>query len=506
MRKILAIILVALMALSFVPFRNTKTVEAASNIKATYILMALQQAEVIIDLGAASPYPYDTGKLRPVDPVASSVYEALRPFEFKFPKLWYTEVDNEVDIFATDVYFDITSEGSLSKVSARYYVLLVETEAGVEQYNVYIDPDTVFDDPATTNNTQLLGKLDTTVVPWTFTYNLKATLNPKPYYGGGYPLKYGAAAGRFFNIGFSDRKKDRDLNEYGNTDFDGDLILFFEDLVASCCGHNVVYDVSVESDVEPAWWLPSGATPLNPKATAILSPGTGNDFTSKRGDLGRSTVPTVQVVTFMNIQLFASEYLDLEVFLDNGVDNNSDGDVGELLTADNNSDDYVPLDKGEEFIGAVNNDGLTPTSSNQAVFKFYDSLSGNIVYFFDQDNSNTLSVDDWYLEPAIAGWYKKIGSASAGDINLGLAYPSDLDVVYGNSTGTITLQGVNFVGPMNTWAIQNPVYGLTMAFGDFKGIDINVLPGEMDLDVKIETETGVEVDELKVEQTFNVTV
>jgi len=41
MRKILAIFLVALMALSFVPFRTTKTVEAASNTDAAMVLNAL---------------------------------------------------------------------------------------------------------------------------------------------------------------------------------------------------------------------------------------------------------------------------------------------------------------------------------------------------------------------------------------------------------------------------------------------------------------------------------
>lgn len=492
MRKILAIFLITLMALSFIPFRTTKIVEAAANTKATYVLMALQQARLV---EKPSPYPYDEAILEtPNTNHNDDPYDALRPFTLNVPDNWVTS-DVYAKIFATDVYFDVVSDGGLSKVTSKYYVALVNTPnlpntSGI--YNIYIDPDTIFDTPATTNNTQLLGSVDTSATPWTVA--LDAT-----YVANG--LLYGPAKGRFFNIGFSDRKNDGILNEYGDSDYDGDLILFFEDLIASCCGNEIVYDISVVSDVEPAWWLPTGATPDNPKAAAILGPGTGNDFTARRGDLGRSTVPTVQAVTFHNIKLTASQYLDLEVFLDNGIDNNVG--TGGTCYADNNFDDYEPLVAGEEFIGAIDNDGLTPLL--YGIGYIIDSLSGNKVFVYDADGSNTFTTGDVILSPTKEGWYREFGTVSVSDINLSPIKTLDFVYTAGN-VGSINLLGTVFYGPLNKWVIENPVYGLSMSFGDFKGIDINVLPGEMDLDVKIETETGVEVKELKVEQTFNVIV
>ena len=46
----------------------------------------------------------------------------------------------------------------------------------------------------------------------------------------------------------------------------------------------------------------------------------------------------------------------------------------------------------------------------------------------------------------------------------------------------------------------------SLLFGDLRALDLFVLPGDFELNVNIETESGVSVDELKVEQTYTVTV
>ncbi|MGC8944008.1 MAG: hypothetical protein ACP5KX_07900, partial [Caldisericia bacterium] len=450
MRKILAIILVALMALSFIPLRNTKTVSAYDKTKATMVANALQNVQQL-------PTPPNTWEL------VNSAVTVQRYFQFYWdPNIGLTP------FLATDMYLTVISEGSLSKLDAHYYVVITVNPAG--GWYVFIDPDTHFDLP----------------------YNLggPSYSNTRRFSLGAYhTLRYGGAKGRTFHSGWADMANSGTLDP-------GDLFLFFELLKASCCGNEVIYDISVESDVEPVIW----PNPLvqNPKATAVLGPGTGSDFAPKTQELARSTAYKVSTTTFFNIKLTNREYLDLEIFNDNGVDNVSGNPI---LGVDNLLDDYVPLTSGEEFIGAVTGDGLT--SVPNSIGYIIDALNGNRVYVYDLDNSTTFTANDIILSPTRAGWFKAVGVVSAGDVNLG----NPLETVYAaGNVGSVTLQGVDFYGPMNTWVKENPVHGITMTYGDFRGMDIEVLPGEMDLDVKIETEAGVSVEELKVEQTYTIWV
>ena len=455
MRKILAILLVTLMALSFVPLRNTKTVVAYDKTKATMVANALQAVQPL----ATPPNTWE---------LVDSAVTVQRYFQF----YWDPSIVSTPN-FATDMYLTVESEGSKSVLKDRYYVVLVyDYESGT--WYVYIDPDTHFDLPgAPYSNTRrfILGDYHT--------------------------IKFGGAKGRTFHSGWADMG--------GNGALDaGDLFLFFELLKASCCGSEVIYDVSVESDVEPVVW----GNPLtgDPKATAVLGPGTGTDFAPKTQELARSTAYKVSTTTFFDIKLTNREYLDLEIFRDNGEDNNtSDGaPVPGTLTPDNLSDEYVPLFTGEEFIGAVDNDGLVNPLPN-GIYKYYDSLTGDVAYFYDTDGGGALTAGDIYLKPTVAGWFQDIGTATAGDINVTIGPTGD--VVYASGyVGNLILQGYTFYGPLNTWTVENPVYNITMTYGDFRGMDIEVLPGIMNLDVKIETEAGVFVEELRVEQTYTVWV
>lgn len=450
MRKILSLLLVLLMALSFVPLRNTKTVTAYDKTKATMVGNALQAVQQL----ATPPNTWE---------LVNSTVTVQRYFQFYWdPGIGLTP------LLATDMYLTVISEGSLSKLDARYYVVITENPQG--GWFVFIDPDTHFD----------------------FPYNLggPSYSNTRRFLLGDYhTLRYGGAKGRTFHSGWTDMGNNGALDA-------GDLFLFLEVLKASCCGNEVIYDISIESDVEPVIW----PNPLseNPKATAVLGPGTGSDFAPKTQELARSTAYKVSTTTFFDIKLTNREYLDLEIFKDDGVNNNAGGGA---CVKDNLLDDYVPLSSGEEFIGAVNNDGLIGVAN--AIGYIVDALSGNKVYVYDNDGSVTFTAGDIILTPTRAGWFMATDTVSAGDVNLN----QPLAVVYAAGTvGSITLQGVDFYGPMNTWNTQNPVYGITMTYGDFRGMDIEVLPGEMDLDVKVETEAGVTVEELKVEQTYTVWV
>jgi len=450
MRKYLALILVALLAISFVPFRFTGThaVYAYDKTPATMIAAAFQD----VDKLAAPP---DTWEL-----VDSDVY-VQRYFSF------YWSPDFGLDpSLATDFYATVNSEGSLSELRDHYYVVVDEEE------KIYIDPDTHFDIPA-----------DLGGPTWSNTMG--------PFNIGDYvTLDFGPAAGRTFHIGLADMKNDG----FGT----GDLFLFFEVLQASCCGDKITYDISVETDVEPVDW----PNPLvnDPKATAVLGPGTGSDFAPITHELARSTAYNISTTTFFDITLTNREFLDLQIFKDDGVDNNNTDGALDILVADNLLDDYSPRDTGEEFIGAIDGDGLVAVANG--IGYITDALSGNIVYVYD-NGDGLYSAGDVILEPTTAGWFEAVDTVSVGDINLGQA----LATVYAAGTvGSVTLQGVTFYGPMNTWVNENPVSGITMSYGDFRGMDITVLPGNMDLNVKIETEAGVEVDELKVEQTYTVWV
>ncbi|MGC9089884.1 MAG: hypothetical protein ACP5IV_07070, partial [Caldisericia bacterium] len=165
MRKILAIILVALMALSFIPLRNTKTVSAYDKTKATMVANALQNVQQL-------PTPPNTWEL------VNSAVTVQRYFQFYWdPNIGLTP------FLATDMYLTVISEGSLSKLDAHYYVVITVNPAG--GWYVFIDPDTHFDLP----------------------YNLggPSYSNTRRFSLGAYhTLRYGGAKGRTFHSGWAD--------------------------------------------------------------------------------------------------------------------------------------------------------------------------------------------------------------------------------------------------------------------------------------------------------------
>jgi len=511
MRKILAIILVALMAISFIPLRNAKQVEAAVNTKATMVANALQSVELL-------DTPPDTYTL--VDTVVDDVYEVevQRPFEFwwdpQFTSLFSPDI---LPVYATDMYLTVESDGHKSKLYDRYYVVITgeEEEAPFSlipsTVQIFIDPDTHFDVPES-----LLPAASRPAPSW------NNTMGPF-YIGEIITLTKGPAAGRTFQIGWADMTiSDVDHNILHPNDGlvgPGDLFLFYEVLTASCCGNEITYDISVESDVEPVDW--QCPLPENPKATALLGPGTGSDFsieTVAPRILARSTAYKVSTTTFFNITLTNREFLDLEIWRDDGIDNNISNGLVDFPLQSNLCDWYIPLYYGEEFIGAVD-DNYT-TDVDHAIYKISDPYNGKTVYYLDVDDSGDVTVGDYRLSPnlyePVTGaiiTYQKVSTVRADDIDAQEIWALTVAVIAADDVG-IDIDG--FYLAQDDWDINNPLpdafpatpgwLNITMGHGDFRGMDIIVLPGNMDLDVKIIPETGIETDILHVEETYTVVV
>jgi len=253
--------------------------------------------------------------------------KALRPFGF----LWYPTT--YTPILGTDFYLTVISDASGSRLLDRYYAIVArDANQGL---HLFIDPDTTFEIPAPTNNTKSWGpfSLGDTLSDWTI-----------------------VIGGRNFVLNFVDM----DNSEFLNAD---DLLVLVEVLQASCCGNEIVYDISVQSDAEPSYWREG--VPKNPLLAARLSKGTGTDIlTPISQQIEWSVAHRIGTTVFHNIKLTNREYIDLEIWFDDGYDiiNN-----GYLLISHNTKDDYIPLTQAEEWLGVVDDNYGDITSQGQVI-------------------------------------------------------------------------------------------------------------------------------------------
>ncbi len=456
MRKILAILLVALMVLSFVPLRAGKVVTAQTKRNATNIFNALWNVT------------YN------VPPTRSTVNSNLRPYSF----LWY--VADRTPILGTDFYLTVISDASGSRLTDRYYAIVAQDDNG--DFYLYIDPDTTFETPDATNNTKEWAlPLDTTLSNWTI--NL---------------------GGRNFVLNFLDIDDSDDLTE-------GDLLVLVEVLTASCCGNEIVYDIAVESDAEPSYW--TDYLPQNPIIAARLSKGTGTDIPMPIvQQLSWSVAHRIATTVFHDIKLTNREYLDLEVWFDDGYDIITADDY--TLIKNNSSDDYVPLTEAEEWLGVVDGNygdfTFPPPTGPIYVIKGTD-LFGRTLYFLDTNFNYDVDVGEYLLEPLDGELFFKVkNQIDVTDPNwTGLnVVIADVNVIDIDGNGNISAGDTVVANDVYVWNAPLLYPGLTMRFGDFRGFDIPVLPGKMNLDVKVyETYPGGSVvDKLRVEQTYTVVV
>lgn len=398
MRKILAFILITLMALSFVPFRSTKTVNAQTKLNATFILNALQEVAPAVtafddpstpgnDADTPTPNPYDYEQVPGQDCVSLVRIDrrvqdepALdEPKGFKFfwgagqnvnlitlpdgTKLsWdYEEGD---DLAAYDPYFDdfylygmdlsfmdltplyavdvyltvVPSVGSGSTFKDKYYVVAVDLDpetAGI-QWGFFFDKDIQFNNPQPANNTRgpyLPGD--------DFTVDVD---------GDG---AFTPGVDRVFRI-FVQHLEDE--TEETEDDSCGYALGMMEMLFASCCTNEFVYDYSVETDLEPAYF--GNPLPGRPYFKAHLSSGT-----SPRGqvlgdidmvkEIQQSTANPywwLGSTTFFNLNVKTRGFLDLELFYDSSNDNNyTDYSTDGISSRDNNDNYAFNINKQQEM-------------------------------------------------------------------------------------------------------------------------------------------------------------
>ncbi len=450
MRKILSFILIALMVLSFVPLRSNKIVYAQTTRNATMIVNALW----------AVTYDYTSRR--------GDVNSTLRPYSF----LWF--VTGFTPSLGTDFFLTVVSDASGSRLMDRYYAIIASDG---QQNHLFIDPDTTFETPSATNNTRRYGPfpLGTTLSRWTITIG-----------------------GRNFVLNFLDNNNNN-LNQ-------GDGLILFEVLRASCCGSRVVYDIAVQSDMEPAYNTQN--LPGNPLIAARLSKGTGLDIlTPISQQLQWSVAHGIATTVFHNITLTSREFLDLEIWFDNGYNNILNAQS--LLIANNTKDDYDPEVAAEQWFGQVN--GNYGDLLNQGQVIRVTDLYGNKLYILDTDSDYVIDNNEFVLEPVEGELFFKVKHI----IQLLPSVSQSPELIIAD-TNVIDIDGGGVISPGDTvvandsYQSQTPLLypGLTLIYGDFRGFDIPVLPGEITLDVKVfETYPGgKDVDRLRVEQTYTVIV
>ncbi|MGQ9644301.1 MAG: hypothetical protein ACUVT3_10630, partial [Ignavibacterium sp.] len=564
------------MALSFVPLRNVKTVNAQTNLKATFILNGLQEvAPAVIayddptiagnDPDQQTPNPYDYELVPGVDCVQlvrierrvqdEPALDESKGFKFYWgagnnvnlitlpdgTKVSWDSVvvdnlpspyfdDNYLygtnlsfldlaPLYATDVYLTVVpTVGSGSNFKDKYYVVAVDLdtdEPGI-QWGFFFDKDIQFNNPQPANNTRgpyLPGD--------DFTVDVD---------GDGI---FTPGVDRLFRIFVQHLD---DSTEEPGDDSCGYALGMMEMLFASCCSNEFVYDYSVESDLEPAYFGDPNQSFKNPFFKAHLSSGT-----SPRGqvsgdidmvkEIHQSTASPYWLLgstTFFNLKIKTRGFLDLELFSDSRDDNNNTDGALTFTVPNNSKDDYsysLPggVELGSDFMGAKDR-----LQSLDSIGYFMDSLTGNIVWVLDVISNGTLDSNDYYLYPtsnSFAPFYTtwKLGTLiDPGDINL-VNPPHSLNliavasVIDDNNNGTLYEFGEHVV-PRQNWNYEYPIEDNNMAlekfedgqvstiYGDFRGIDIPVLPGTLPIEVHWYDALGTEVTTLKVEQTYTVTV
>lgn len=139
----------------------------------------------------------------------------------------------------------------------------------------------------------------------------------------------------------------------------GDLLILSEILKGGC--ESPTYDISVETD---AWMgtdvslgIDPGEKPLIPSPAAARLRSPNGDIVANAQRIQKNTVldPTgnsffIPATTFHNVKLKYREYIGVEIFKDNGIDNHLGINLSENeLYEQNLSDDYMDERTGEEF-------------------------------------------------------------------------------------------------------------------------------------------------------------
>ncbi len=443
-------------------------------------------------------------------------------------------------VYYTELYLDVHPAGGQSQLANHWYV--VKDDSG----QLWFDNDGRFQDsrealhPAqrceeTTKKVDPNG-FNNTMGPYLtgdyihFDHDKKYPFSPRGSIGA-YPSYPGDYSGRVFRIGNAVLGSNQTQ-----------ILLMSELLFAAC--DQTSYNISVETDL----WIG-----VQPSVTAARLYSPFGDIQANAQTIQRSTVldPTgskffAPATTFHNIKLKFRSYIGVQIWKDDGVNANIAGSG--VARPHNLSDDYISGQSGEEFLGMKNQendtDALLPLTPLPPLVKFYSAVSSDrlgcgAAIYQDSDDNNIVSAGDKrinHVRVTIGGIvvdYPPASFVAEGDADVGLPlfpmtlekyYDTNNDGIFNNgdfvywdanddfivNSGDIRLTEISYrsktylCGTQITlgdlWIHENPVSGISMGKnGDFRFMDIEVLPGHFSLQARIHPP-------LKVEQTSTIEV
>ncbi len=451
-----------------------------------------------------------------------------------------TSATKSTPVYYTEIYFDVIAAGGRSTEANHYYVVMDDSQ------QIWLDQDGRFQDARqsdqpTTNCRTSSGRVDpssanNTLGPYRVGDYLHIE-NNKGYLftpsGAIEPIEYSNTdySGRVFQIGQA---------LLGNEE-NHPVLLVSEVLQASC--DTYTYNISVESDL----WMGT-----NPAVTSARLFSHSGDVPEVAQLIQKSTVldPSgreffAPATTFHNIRLKYREYIGVEIWKDNGVNVNV---FGGNTRSNNLSDDYKAGETCEEFLGmkqgSSDTDAYLPLLPIPVTDRFYSSTSSSRYgcqgpIYRDFDDSRTVSPGDLRITSIHVNMgetlidYAAGTTVAEGDSDVGFPLQDFIvedyydqnengefdsqDFIYrdvdGNdrvSSGDIRVTQVSYRGTTydcgstvqigDVWLFENPVTGITMGKnGNFRSMDMEVIPGEIDLNVRV-------TPAFRVEQTSTVTV
>jgi hypothetical protein len=517
----------------FSPFKTSKILAAINTKEATFIAVRwvpVGKTREGADLSNSGLFPWQR---RSEEVWGRSGYPMPRP---SAPRPAGTSSARA--LFYTEVYLKIKANGGSSQESEHYFVVLDDFG------QLWFDVDGRFQDSREASgfgdrcskNSNKVDNLasNNTMGPYRigeyihfdfskgYQFSPSGALNPIKTFASDY-------SGRVFKLG------EATLGQSGTK-----VLLMSELLFASC--ENWSYDISVESDL---WY---GTNP--PTTTARLTSPNG-DVPINAQRVQNSTVldPTgdkffAPATTFHQIRLKYREYIGVEIWKDNGVNANQ---LGGSTVPSNLSDDYISGRTCEEFLGMKSGETDTDSFLSLVPFppnvKFYGTngtqLGCGATLYQDLDLSATVTEGDLRLTGIRVTIgnnvidYPARSTVTSGDADIGFVLqPLSLeryfdtnensefnigDFIYrdANADGKVSGSDVRLTdvlyrsstylcGSMvrtgDVWTVENPVTGITMGrCGDFRFMDMEVLPSQTTVDAKI-------YPPLQVEQTSNIDI
>ncbi|MCK5847846.1 MAG: hypothetical protein KAH01_01445, partial [Caldisericia bacterium] len=263
------------------------------------------------------------------------------------------------------------------------------------------------------------------------------------------------------------RNQDRNRRGMGLVGWDaitktqGDVLILSEILKGGC--ESPTYDLSVETDV---WMgtdvdIATGDINLMPSPAAARLRSPNGDITANSQRIQKNTVLApdgqsffIPATTFQNIKLDYREYIGVEIFKDNGIDNHIGINLGhDELYQQNLTDDFKEERCGEEFVGVVNgvnakdnNNALIPMSieplPNDISITHFEFSTTDVLYY-DTDNG---TVQD--QGPFVYGCGEPIYQNKNTTLAMGITDPTAYDPIstpHIVNEGDVRINGVHVI-------------------------------------------------------------